>query len=139
MRSPASELISADAVPSCITGIIFGPLVANVLNPFAWFNDDRETFLDFTMQLARIIIGLQVLFTGVNLPKQYIKKQWLSLFVLLLPVMTCGWLETELLIWGIVPGLTFLESLVVSACVTPTDPVLANSICKGKSRLTLLI
>lgn len=86
------------------------------------------------MQLARLIIGLQVLFTGCNLPKQYIRKEWLSLFVLLLPVMTCGWLGTGLLIWGIVPGLTYLEALVISACVTPTDPVLANSICKGVQR-----
>jgi hypothetical protein len=38
-----------------------------------------------------------------------------------------------LLIWAFIPGLTFLESLVIGSCVTPTDPVLANSICKGES------
>jgi hypothetical protein len=38
-----------------------------------------------------------------------------------------------LLIWALIPGLTFLESLVIGSCVTPTDPVLANSICKGES------
>ena len=108
--------------------------MADIINPFEWFGNDREVFLDFTMQLARVIIGLQVLFTGCNLPKQYIKKEWVSLFVLLLPVMTCGWMCTGLLVWAIVPGLTYLEALVVSACVTPTDPVLANSICKGMRR-----
>jgi NhaP-type Na+/H+ or K+/H+ antiporter len=85
------------------------------------------------MQLSRIVIGLQVLFTGVNLPKQYIRREWLSLTMLLLPIMTCAWLSVGLLIWAIIPGLTYLEALVISACVVPTDPVLANSICKGTS------
>lgn len=31
-----------------------------------------------------------------------------------------------------VPSLTFLEALCISACVTPTDPILANSIVKGR-------
>ena len=124
---------TADAVPSCVTGILFGPLVANVLNPFEWVGHDTDTFIDFTMQLSRIVIGLQVLFTGVNLPKQYIRREWLSLTMLLLPIMTCAWLSVGLLIWAIIPGLTYLEALVISACVVPTDPVLANSICKGTS------
>lgn len=25
-----------------------------------------------------------------------------------------------------------MESLVIASCVTPTDPVLANAICKGR-------
>lgn len=46
--------------------------------------------------------------------------------------MTAAWFVVGLLIWALIPGLTFLESLVIGSCVTPTDPVLANSICKGK-------
>ena len=56
----------------------------------------------------------------------------MSLVTLLGPIMTTAWFICSLLVWGLVPGLTFLESLVIGACVTPTDPVLANSICKGK-------
>lgn len=123
-------------MPSCVTGILFGPLVANVINPFEWVGHDTDTFIDFTMQLSRIVIGLQVLFTGVNLPKQYIRKEWLSLTMLLLPIMTCAWLSVGLLIWALIPGLSYLEALVISACVVPTDPVLANSICKGSSTVT---
>jgi NhaP-type Na+/H+ or K+/H+ antiporter len=37
-----------------------------------------------------------------------------------------------LLIWGIIPDLSYLEALVIAACIVPTDPVLANSICKGE-------
>jgi NhaP-type Na+/H+ or K+/H+ antiporter len=34
--------------------------------------------------------------------------------------------------WAMVPGLPFLHALAIGACVTPTDPVLSNSIVKGK-------
>ena len=42
------------------------------------------------------------------------------------------WLSSSLLVWGMVPNLSFLHSLAVGACITPTDPVLSNSIVKGK-------
>lgn len=42
------------------------------------------------------------------------------------------WLSASLIIWGMVPNLPFLHSLALAACVTPTDPVLSNSIVKGK-------
>lgn len=34
-----------------------------------------------------------------------------------------GWFVTAALIYGIIPGLSFLSALVIAACVTPTDPV----------------
>ena len=46
--------------------------------------------------------------------------------------MTAMWLTSSLIIWGMVPNLSFLHSLAVGACITPTDPVLSNSIVKGK-------
>lgn len=33
--------------------------------------------------------------------------------------------------WALVPHIPFLHALAVGACVTPTDPVLSNSIVKG--------
>lgn len=41
------------------------------------------------------------------------------------------WLCTSAVVWAVVPSLTFVQALVVGACVTPTDPVLSNSIVKG--------
>ncbi len=46
--------------------------------------------------------------------------------------MTMMWVCSSLLIWGLVPNLPFLHALAIGACVTPTDPVLSNSIVKGK-------
>lgn len=36
------------------------------------------------------------------------------------------------LIYALIPGLNFLSSLAVSACLTPTDPILASAVVGGK-------
>lgn len=123
---------TAEALLAVVAGIIFGPIAANIFSPIGWVGNNDEALNNLTFQITRIVIGIQVLFTGIALPKAYLRKEWLSLTTLLLPVMLCAWFVTSLLIWGLIPGLSYLESLVIGACVTPTDPVLANSICKGK-------
>lgn len=42
------------------------------------------------------------------------------------------WLTTSLLVWALVPHINFVAAISVGACVTPTDPILSNSIVKGK-------
>ena len=84
-------------------------------------------------------------------------KHWRSLFFLLVPVMTwvrregfyvekknenvfvsvtCvllqGWFVSAGLIYALIPGLDFLSSLAVAACLTPTDPILAAAVVGGK-------
>ena len=85
-----------------------------------------------TYELTRIVIAVQVLFTGIALPEKYVQKEWKSLSVLLVLIMTIAWFITALLIWGLVKNLTFLEALCISSAVTPTDPVLASSITSGQ-------
>jgi len=46
--------------------------------------------------------------------------------------MVYGWLISALLIWALIPGLTYLSSLVIAACITPTDPILAQAVVGGK-------
>lgn len=36
------------------------------------------------------------------------------------------------LIFALIPGLSFLSSLAVAACLTPTDPILAAAVVGGK-------
>lgn len=65
--------------------------------------------------------------------KKYMERHWKSVLILLIPVMTWGWLITSLFIWWMIEPLTWLESLACAACVTATDPVLASSVVgKGK-------
>lgn len=47
--------------------------------------------------------------------------------------MLSMWLISTLIIYSVLKGsITFLEAVALAACVTPTDPVLASSIIKGR-------
>ncbi|KAL1877397.1 Na+/H+ antiporter [Diaporthe australafricana] len=117
-----------EATIATLCGVIFGPHAADLINPMSWGSTDIVT-----IEFSRIVLVVQCFAVGVELPKFYMEKHWKSVVFLLIPVMTFGWLITSLFIWWMVPTLNWLESLVVAACVTATDPVLASSVVgKGK-------
>lgn len=117
-----------EATVATLCGVIFGPHAANLINPDSWGNTDI-----ITIEFSRLVLVVQCFAVGVELPRYYMEKHWKSVIFLLIPVMTFGWLVTSLFIWWMVPPLDWLESLVVAACVTATDPVLASSVVgKGK-------
>lgn len=117
-----------EATVATLCGIIFGPHAANLIDPGSWGSVDVVT-----IEFSRIVLVVQCFAVGVELPKFYMEKHWKSVFFLLVPVMTFGWLITGLLVWWLIPPLSWLDSLVVAACVTATDPVLASSVVgKGK-------
>lgn len=122
------KLYIGEATVATLCGIIFGPHAANLFNPLEWGNVDK-----ITLECSRIVLVVQCFAVGVELPKAYMERHWKSVFLLLVPVMTWGWLITSLFIWWMVPPLDWLESLLCAACVTATDPVLASSVVgKGK-------
>ena len=121
-----------DALIALLLGIAVGPIAWNIVSPFDWTNYNTDLQNRLTYEVTRIVIGVQVLFTGIALPKAYLKHAWESLTTLLLVVMTCAWLVSAAFIFALIPKLTFLESLAIAACITPTDPVLANSVVKGR-------
>ncbi|GAB1320329.1 Na+/H+ antiporter [Madurella fahalii] len=117
-----------EATVATLCGVIFGPHAANLINPEEWGSVDIVT-----IEFSRLVLVVQCFAVGVELPKYYMEKHWKSVAFLLVPVMTFGWLITSLFIWWMVEPLNWLESLVVAACVTATDPVLASSVVgKGK-------
>lgn len=111
-------------------GILVGPYVLDWVDPISWGTTEETNYV--TYQFTRIVVGIQVLFCGISLPKAYLWREKVSLVILLFGIMTTAWFATALLIWGFIPNLTFLESLCIAAAVTPTDPVLANSITTGR-------
>ncbi|KAK4123834.1 hypothetical protein N657DRAFT_690491 [Parathielavia appendiculata] len=117
-----------EATVATLCGIIFGPHGANLIDPESWGSVDITT-----LEFSRIVLVVQCFAVGVELPKYYMEKHWKSVTYLLVPVMTFGWLITSLFVWWLIEPLNFLESLVVAACITATDPVLASSVVgKGK-------
>ncbi|CAG8532188.1 8554_t:CDS:10 [Funneliformis mosseae] len=121
------RLYLSEALVSVTMGIILGPNVLKLLNPMNWGPKD-----DITHDLLRIVIAVQVMFSGVALPKAYPVKEWKTLLILYLPVMTYMWAVSGLLIRWLIPNINFLEALAIAACITPTDPILANSVVKGR-------
>ncbi|OBZ85176.1 putative Na(+)/H(+) antiporter C3A11.09 [Choanephora cucurbitarum] len=121
------KLYVSEAFVAILCGIIFGPVCSDFIKVETWGNTEQ-----ITKQFCRLVIAIQVMAAGVALPKAYLRRELRSLLIMLGPVMIYMWLVSGLLVWAIIPGLNFLEALMIAACFTPTDPVLANSIVQGK-------
>lgn len=92
----------------------------------------QETLDSIILYFSRLVLGIQLVLAGVQLPSRYLRKEWRPLAILLGPIMTAMWLATSLLVWALVPNLPFLHALAIGSCITPTDPILSNVIVKGK-------
>ncbi|KAI9170990.1 Na(+)/H(+) antiporter 2 [Paramyrothecium foliicola] len=133
--------LSADlmmAVISLLAGVAFGPHGANFIRPASYADcgrshDTCEKSLDsITLNFSRLVLAVQLVLAGVQLPSKYLWREWKPTLLLVGPGMTLMWLATSLLVWALVKPPSFLHALAVGACVTPTDPVLSAVIVKGK-------
>lgn len=122
----------SEALISSLFGVIFGPHGANFIRPLDYANDNPVDLETITLYFTRLVLGVQLVLAGVQLPSKYLQKEWKSLSILLGPGMCLMWITTSLVIWAMVPNIPFLFALTVGSCVTPTDPILSNSIVKGK-------
>ena len=82
---------------------------------------------DVVQEATRVIVGIQVFAVGVELPTFYFSRHWRSIVMLLGPIMIFGWIVCALIVYLLFQT-DVNTALVVSACLTPTDPVLAASI-----------
>lgn len=122
------RLYIGEATVATVAGLILGPHCLGWFDPLEW--GDTEYI---TLEICRIVLCIQIVAVAVELPRKYMKKHWVSVAIFLLPVMTCGWVMVGLFIWCLIPHFSFNEALLVSACVTATDPILAAAVVgKGK-------
>ncbi|KAI1418149.1 Sodium/hydrogen exchanger family-domain-containing protein [Hypoxylon sp. FL1857] len=121
----------SEALISLLAGLSFSPHAANFVRPLEYAGSE-ENLNAITLYFTRLVLGVQLVLAGVQLPSRYLKEEWKPLALLLGPIMTAMWVITSLLIWALVPNLPFLHALTIGACVTPTDPVLSNVIVKGR-------
>jgi sodium/hydrogen antiporter len=119
-------------VISLLAGITFSPHATNLIRPLDYALGSENNLSYITLYFSRLVLGVQLVLAGVQLPSRYLKREWKSLTYLLGPNMVIMWICASLLIFAMVPGLPILHALACGACVTPTDPVLSNSIVKGK-------
>jgi len=122
----------SEALISLVAGVVFSPHATNLIRPLDYALGSEDNLDAATLYFTRLVLGVQLVLAGVQLPSKYLHKEWKSLALLLGPGLTAMWISSSLLVWGMVPELSFLHALAIGACVTPTDPVLSNSIVKGK-------
>lgn len=117
------KLYLGEASAATIYGLIVGPHCLDWFNPISWGN-----YLYITLEISRVLLCIEIVAVAVELPKKYVWKHWFSLFLMLIPGMTAGWLIIGSFIYLVMPGLHFTGGLLISACITATDPVLAQPI-----------
>ncbi|KAI7339069.1 Sodium/hydrogen exchanger [Hortaea werneckii] len=120
-----------------LAGIILGPKGLGWLTPnFCGVNGCKDEGAglggwgwgdDVVQEITRVIVGIQVFAIGVELPKYYASRHWKSIAMMLGPVMAFSWLIVAAFV-VIIFETDIPTGLIVGACLTPTDPVLASSI-----------
>ncbi|KAB8073871.1 Sodium/hydrogen exchanger family-domain-containing protein [Aspergillus leporis] len=120
-----------EALPAFLVGICFGPFGTKFINVSRWIGEEVEEKSEITFGLTRLVIGIQLVKIGYQLPKRYLKQRYAEMTICLLPLMGLGWIITSSCIMLMIPDTTFLTALVIGSCVTCTDPILSQAIAKG--------
>jgi sodium/hydrogen antiporter len=124
-------LCTGSLVISLLAGVLFSPHAANWIRPLEYGGSEKNVEA-ITLAFTRLVLGVQLVLAGIQLPSRYLYTEWRRLAWLLGPVMTAMWITTSMLVWALVPHIHILHALAIGACVTPTDPVLSNVIVKGR-------
>ncbi|KAI8588839.1 Sodium/hydrogen exchanger family-domain-containing protein [Geranomyces variabilis] len=127
------RLYLSEALVATALGVALGPVGLDLFGAVAFANSDvgGATTHHILLEVTRVVLVIQCMAAGVSLPGDYVRREWVSLATLLGPVMICMWLVSALGLFLIL-RLLIVDALVIAACITPTDPILANSIVQGK-------
>ncbi|KAG8156784.1 hypothetical protein KVR01_013389 [Diaporthe batatas] len=120
-----------EALPAVLIGIILGPVSAKFLDAERWGSAAEGQQESITLGICRVVIGVQLVIAGFQLPAKYQMLRWVEMAICLLPVMTLMWLFTTVCILVTIPNLSLLAALVIGSCVTCTDPILSQAVAKG--------
>jgi len=83
------------------------------------------------LEAARITLALSVMGAALRLPYAYEVRHWRELLVVLGLGMPLMWLASSTLVYLVLGG-PLLLALLIGAVLTPTDPVLSDSIVTGR-------
>ncbi|KAJ3487410.1 hypothetical protein NLI96_g3569 [Meripilus lineatus] len=109
-------------------GVLMGPYCADVLDPRSW----GPTSNRITLEVLRVVLVVGLFIIGVQLPKRYLLEHLQGMLVMVIPTMAFGWVVIAIIINALFPSLSFVSSLAISACLTPTDPIICSAIVGGK-------
>jgi NhaP-type Na+/H+ or K+/H+ antiporter len=78
-----------------------------------------------------VVICLQLVIAGYQLPNKYVWNRRKAVFMCLIPIMTLMWFLTTACFLATIPKITLLAGLAIAASCTCTDPVLSQAVAKG--------
>lgn len=130
-----------EVVFGTVFGVLLGPHVLNIFDPRSW-TGITDTL---TREITRIVLITGLFTIGVQLPNRYMANHAKGLLIMVVPTMAFGWfvsageracVRSALLslhysiafIHVLFPKLDFVSSLVISACLTPTDPIICSAV-----------
>ncbi|KAF9566810.1 Sodium/hydrogen exchanger [Agrocybe pediades] len=122
------KLYVNEVVLGTVFGIFMGPYFAGIFDPRSWGTHSNA----ITLEVMRIVLATGLFAIGVELPKSYMAKHAKSLLAMVIPTMAIGWVIVAGLLRAIFPRLNFISCLAISACLTPTDPIICAAIVGGK-------
>ncbi|KAI1634219.1 Sodium/hydrogen exchanger family-domain-containing protein [Biscogniauxia mediterranea] len=120
-----------EALPALLIGIILGPIAAKFLDSERWGSATPGQQDAITLGVMRVMIGIQLVIAGYQLPARYLQLRYKEILVCLIPIMTLMWLTTSVCVLATIPKVSLLATLVIGACVTSTDPILSQAVAKG--------
>lgn len=113
-------------------GVLLGPHVSGIFDPRSWTGVTDI----LTREIMRVVLATGLFAIGVELPKRYMAEHARSLLIMVVPTMAFGWFISAAFIHLLFPKLDFVSSLVISACLTPTDPIISAAVIGGKFAVT---
>ncbi|KAK2677716.1 hypothetical protein RAB80_006456 [Fusarium oxysporum f. sp. vasinfectum] len=111
-----------EALPAVFFGVILGPIAAKFIESEKWGSAEPGQTSAITLGIARVMIGVQLVIAGYQLPAKYGLTRWKEMALCLLPIMTVMWLCTTACIMVTIPNLTLLTALVIGSCAIAKGP-----------------
>ncbi|CAI5470993.1 unnamed protein product [Closterium sp. Yama58-4] len=132
MRKLKEDLLISETFAALVVGVLLGPHCIRVLDPHGALGE--ATALAVLQELSRLVLAVQLVSAGLGLPLKYVERQWRTLAVLLGPTMLATLGISFALALALLPhaGVGWQTCLLVAACLTPTDPVLASTVLQGR-------
>ncbi len=123
-----NRLWISEPLIAILIGIVIGPAVISA----ATFTVPDESQTTVLLEFARITLAISIMGAALRLPPRWEAENWRELALVLGLGMPLMWLVgSALALW--VLGLPVLYALLVGAVLSPTDPVLADSIVAGEA------
>jgi sodium/hydrogen antiporter len=123
-----NRLWVSEPLIAMLIGILAGPAVFGV----AAIELPEEQQTAFLLEFARITLAISIMGAALRLPPRWETAHWREMLLVLGLGMPLMWLSGTLVSVAVL-GLPILYCLLLGAVLSPTDPVLADSIVTGKT------